>query len=80
MAKVDEFIKENARWLLVVLFSAGILYSEFQAFKSTEENYKKELGIVEERLGKKIKIIQDNENKIHDLEIRIVKLETKDEL
>ena len=77
MPAIEAFLKNNSRWLLVLLFSAGILYSEFQSFKGIEENLKIELATVEERLGKKIKIIQENEDKIHDLEIRIVKLETK---
>ncbi len=66
MATVDDFIKNNAKWLLVLLFSAGMFYSEMKNFKT-----------VEERLSKKIKIIQDNKEKIHQLELQIIKLETK---
>ena len=74
---LNQFIKENSKWLLVLLFSAGILYSEMQSFKGVEENLEMEIKTVEERLSKKIKIIQDNEDEIHRLELRIVKLETK---
>lgn len=66
MKSADEFIKNNSKWLLILLFSAGMFYSEMQDFRN-----------VEERLNKKIKIIQENELKIHALEIRIVTLETK---
>ena len=78
MPTVEQFIKDNAKWLLVLLFSAGMFYSEMKDMNLVEQNLNQELKIVEERLGKKIKIIQDNEDKIHNLEIRIVKLETKD--
>jgi hypothetical protein len=88
MANMDQFIKDNAKWLLILLFSAGMLYSEIKDFNLVEENLTQEIKtvkeagesevkIVEARLSKKIKIIQDNEEKIHALEIRIVKLETK---
>lgn len=61
---IEDFFKNNSRWLLVVIFSAGIMYAEF-----------KNVQTLEERLNKKIKVIQENEDKIHQLELRIVKLE-----
>ena len=65
---LNQFIKENSKWLLVLLFSAGILYSEMQSFKGVEENLEMEIKTVEERLSKKIKIIQDNEDEMASIE------------
>lgn len=63
---LNQFIKDNSRWLLVLLFSAGIVYAEFQNLKT-----------VEDRLDKKIKIIKENEDKIHALEVEIAVLKSK---
>ena len=64
---MDSFIKDNAKWLLTVVFAAGILYAEFTNFKN-----------VEERLSKKIRVISHLEDEMHDLENRIIVLETKE--
>ncbi len=88
MAGINEFIKDNAKWLLILLFTAGITYSKFESLEGVEERFedrieiiekefKADLNVVEERLGKKIKIIQENKEQIHSLELKIVKLETK---
>jgi hypothetical protein len=66
MIALDNFLKDNSKWLLILLFSAGMFYSEMQDFKT-----------VETRLSKKIKIIDENKDKIHKLELRIVALETQ---
>jgi hypothetical protein len=90
MSGINEFIHNNAKWLLILLFTAGITYSKFENLEGVEERFndkiviieeefEKNLEVVEERLNKKIKIIAENEDKIHKLELRIVKLETKKE-
>lgn len=60
---VEEFIKGNSKWLLVTLFFAGAFYAEMKSFRT-----------VEERLDKKIKVIQENKEEIQELRIEIVRL------
>lgn len=62
---INDFLKDNVKWLLTVVFSAGLLYGEIQNFRS-----------VEERLSKKIKIISSLQKDINNLENRIIVLET----
>lgn len=62
---MNNFLKENVKWLLTVVFSAGLLYGEIKDFRR-----------VEERLSKKIKIISSLQEDINDLENRIIVLET----
>lgn len=76
MSSINEFIHNNAKWLLILLFTAGITYSRFQHLEGAEERAKQNLIVVEERLNKKIKIIAENEDRIHELEKRIIVLET----
>jgi len=62
---MNNFLKENVKWLLTVVFSAGLLYGEIQNFRN-----------VEERLTKKIRVISELKESINDLENRIIVLET----
>mgnify|MGYP003647300300 CR=1 FL=1 len=62
---MNDFLKDNVKWLLTVVFSTGIIYSEIKDFQK-----------VEERLNKKIKIISSQQETINDLENRIIVLET----
>ena len=65
MNSMNDFLKDNVKWLLTVVFSTGIIYSEIKDFQK-----------VEERLNKKIKIISSQQETINDLENRIIVLET----
>lgn len=61
---LNKFLTNN--WSIVVgllaaIFTAGTLFSEFTALKS-------ELTIVHERLDKKIKVINELEDRIVDIE------------
>jgi len=60
MPVVDNFIKDNSKWLLILTFTAGIMYGEF-----------KNLSTVEERLAKKVKIINENTLEIAQLKTDI---------
>ena len=62
---MNDFLKDNVKWLLTVVFSIGIIYGEIKDFQK-----------VEERLNKKIKIISHQQKTINDLENRIIVLET----
>jgi hypothetical protein len=60
----DTFIKNNMSIvlsLLVAVFTAGGIFAEFTAIKS-------ELTTVHDRLDKKIKVINDLEDRILDME------------
>jgi len=61
---INKFLSNN--WSIVVgllaaIFTAGTLFSEFTALKS-------ELTMVHERLDKKIKVINELEDRIVDIE------------
>tara|TARA_B100000927_G_C16037917_1_gene297797 strand:- start:50 stop:295 length:246 start_codon:yes stop_codon:yes gene_type:complete len=63
-SNINKFLSNN--WSLVVgilaaIFTAGTLFSEFTALKS-------ELTMVHERLDKKIKVINELEDRIVDIE------------
>jgi|TARA_R110000823_G_scaffold313799_1_gene441834 hypothetical protein len=65
MPTVDNFIKDNAKWLLTLVFLAGLLYGEVQNFRN-----------VEERLTKKIKVINEVEKNVQANSDRILILES----
>lgn len=65
MSRIEAFLKNNIIFVVTFVFSCGILYSEIQSLRT-----------VEERLGKKIKVISQLSNQINDLENRIIVLET----
>lgn len=63
-SNINKFLSNN--WSIVVgllaaIFTAGTLFSEFTALKS-------ELTMVHERLDKKIKVINELEDRIVDIE------------
>ena len=63
-SNINKFLSNN--WSIVVgllaaIFTAGTLFSEFTAVKS-------ELTMVHERLDKKIKVINELEDRIVDIE------------
>jgi len=62
---MNDFLKDNVKWILTIVFSIGIIYGEIKDFQK-----------VEERLNKKIKIISSQQESINDLENRIIVLET----
>jgi hypothetical protein len=62
--KINKFLSNN--WsiivgLLAAIFTAGTLFSEFTALKN-------ELNTVHERLDKKIKVINELEDRLVDIE------------
>lgn len=68
MSTIDDFVKNNYKWLLAMIFFAGGIYSEFQ-----------KLSTVEERLTKKIKVIEVLQEDIRTLQIEVAILKAKDE-
>lgn len=58
------FLKQNARYLLGLVFAAGILYGEF-----------KHVRTLESRLSKKIKVVQELEKEVNLLKIKTAVLE-----
>jgi hypothetical protein len=61
---IDSFLKDNVKWLLTLVFAAGLLYGEVQNFRN-----------VEERLTKKIRVISELEEEVEELVHRIIVLE-----
>lgn len=57
-SKVDDFISSNGRWLITLLFLAGFAYAEMRNF-----------GNVENRLTKKINVLNDLAEDVEDLKI-----------
>lgn len=65
MSRLENFLKDNIIFVVTFVFSCGIMYSEIQSLRT-----------VEDRLGKKIKVISQMSGQINDLENRIIVLET----
>lgn len=63
---MEDFIKNNSKWLLTLVFASGLLYGQIQQFQG-----------VEERLNRKIQLLYELTLDIDDLENRIIVLETK---
>ena len=64
MSEVNNFLAKNwsiVVWLVAAVFAAGSIYSEFTAIKS-------QLSSIEDRLDKKIKVINSLEQRIINLE------------
>jgi|TARA_R110002153_G_scaffold35780_1_gene106188 SMC interacting uncharacterized protein involved in chromosome segregation len=65
MSRLETFLKDNIIFVVTFVFSCGIMYSEIQSLRT-----------VEDRLGKKIKVISQMSGQINELENRIIVLET----
>ncbi|MBV1928391.1 MAG: hypothetical protein KUG81_02650 [Gammaproteobacteria bacterium] len=62
---IDNFLKENVKWLLTLVFAAGLTYGEVKDFHN-----------VETRLNKKIKVIGELEKEVRIIADRVLVLET----
>lgn len=58
---MQEYVKKNLIHILTLIFLAGMAYAEFKIMQM-------EIDTIESRLDKKIKIINDLEDRIIDLE------------
>ena len=54
--------------LIIFIFTVGVTYSEFQSMQ-------KDIEVISTRLDKKIKVINDLEDDLNDLEKQVAKLE-----
>lgn len=65
MSNLDTFVKDNAKWLIGLVFFAGLAYGEIKNVRN-----------VESRLNKKIKIISELEDDINTIktELEILKI------
>tara|TARA_R110000822_G_scaffold302649_2_gene427009 strand:- start:72980 stop:73219 length:240 start_codon:yes stop_codon:yes gene_type:complete len=73
---INDFIKDNAKWLITLVFLAGGAFNKMETTQNKLEALETELTIVEERLGKKIKVINEFKAETNDLENRVIVLET----
>ena len=64
MSSIDTFVKDNAKWLIGIVFLAGLAYGEVQNIRT-----------IEERLSKKIKIISVLQKDILELRINQITIE-----
>jgi len=67
--RTETFITNNWKWLITVLIGTGILYSEFQSMKQDVKTNKR-------RTQNYIDLVKNQDQKIHNLELRITVLET----
>ena len=58
---MQEYVRKNLIHILTLIFLAGMAYAEFKIMQM-------EIDTIEERLEKKIKIINDLEDRIIELE------------
>jgi hypothetical protein len=58
---MQEYVRKNLIHILTLIFLAGMAYAEFKIMQM-------EIDTIEDRLGKKIKIINDLEDRIIELE------------
>jgi len=58
---MQEYVRKNLIHVLTLIFLAGMAYAEFKIMQM-------EIDTIEERLDKKIKIINDLEDRIIELE------------
>jgi len=72
-------------WVISIVFGLGVIFARFNILESTvgqlldkESNLAtiESVKIVQDRLDKKIIIVNENTNDIHELELRLVELET----
>ena len=63
---IKSFVEQNARWLLGVVFTMGILYGEFKYMRT-----------IDERVDKKIKILVKLEEIVSNLQIENAILKEK---
>ena len=63
---IKTFVEQNARWLLGVVFTMGILYGEFKYMRT-----------IDERVDKKIKILVKLEEIVSNLQIENAVLKEK---
>jgi uncharacterized protein HemX len=77
---INNFVRSNAYSLLILLFVAGGVYTQFKQqtvkLDRLEQELQLEINILENRLSKKIQLINELEDKIQGLEVRIAILET----
>ena len=59
----------NIIWIIGIIFTMGIAYSQIGQLDE-------DIKVLEQRLEKKIKIINENENRIVDLEKEIAKIKS----
>ena len=76
MAGVDDFIAANAKWIITLIFAAGFGYFQLQSNTQDLKDLKVELEDVEQRLDKKIKIINEVEDEVQAIAIKVAVLET----
>ena len=58
---MQEYVRKNLSHVLTLIFLAGMAYAEFKIMQM-------EIDTIEDRLNKKIKIINDLEDRIIELE------------
>jgi hypothetical protein len=58
---MQNYLKDNITSIILVIFAAGGLYSEFRMMKA-------QLEIIEQRLDKKIKMINEHDKRLYKLE------------
>tara|TARA_R110000851_G_scaffold268235_2_gene420933 strand:+ start:5440 stop:5715 length:276 start_codon:yes stop_codon:yes gene_type:complete len=87
MVAVTNFLKQNTVWVISMVCLAAVTYYKVEQFDAKfiglEEDYKERISLVqlelisvEERLGKKIKIINDNTKELQKIAIKVAILET----
>jgi CII-binding regulator of phage lambda lysogenization HflD len=59
----------NIIWIVGIIFTMGIAYSQI-------EQLEEDIIVLERRLEKKIKVINENDDKINELEKEIAKLKS----
>lgn len=69
MSSMSTFVSENWKWVGTVLIGAGVLYSQFQTMKGAQDT-------MQRRLQNYIEVIKEQDKTIHELEKRVVVLET----
>lgn len=69
MPQVSKFISENWKWILTILIGAGVAYNQFQEMRN-------DMGVVKRRQQNYIDRFNQLQEVNHDLEIRVVRLET----
>lgn len=70
MPSISNFVSENWKWLITVLIFMGVLYSQFQTMQNDVDRLKVRQQTYIDRYNQQTKLI-------HDLEIRLVVLETE---
>lgn len=76
MTGINDFIRDNAKWLITLVFLAGGVFNKMNNTQADVKSLETELTVVEDRLGKKIKVINEFQEIVNDLENRVIVLET----